>query len=126
MEPLLHLFRPLRWMGSSRKDYRAFPPRVQEQFGFELFVAQTGQRPPSAKPLKGLGPGTSELVDDYVGDTYRVVYTTRLTAAVYVLHAFKKKAKRGIKTPQADIELIRRRLRYAEAYDAGPAEETER
>ena len=36
-------------------------------------------------------------------------------AAVYVLHAFKKKSKSGIKTPQTDIELIKRRLTDAEA-----------
>jgi phage-related protein len=64
--------------------------------------------------MRGLGSGTVELVGDFAGDTYRVVYTVRFAAAVYVLHAFKKKAKRGSKTPQSDIDLIRRRLRDAE------------
>jgi phage-related protein len=77
-------------------------------------VAQTGQHPPSAKPLKGLGGGTVELVEDFDGDTYRAVYTVRFSEAVYVLHAFKKKSKRGIKTPQRDIDLIVRRLKDAE------------
>jgi phage-related protein len=67
--------RPLLWVASSKRDYLRFPPRVQDQFGFELFLAQTGQHPPSAKPLKGLGSGTVELVDDFDGDTYRAVYT---------------------------------------------------
>jgi phage-related protein len=83
--------------------------------GFELFLAQTGQHPPSAKPLRGFGGGTVELIEDFAGDTYRAVYTVRFAAAVYVLHAFKKKSKRGIKTPQSDIDLIRRRLRDAES-----------
>jgi phage-related protein len=106
--------RPLLWVASSKRDYLRFPPRVQDNFGFELFLAQTGQHPPSAKPLRGLESGTVELVDDFDGDTYRAVYTVHFRDAVYVLHAFKKKAKRGIKTPQSDIDLVKRRLRDAE------------
>ncbi len=86
---------------------------MQDGLGFELFLAQTGQHPPSAKPLKGLGGGTVELVEDFDGDTYRAVYTVRFAEAVYVLHAFKKKSKRGIATPKGDIGLIKRRLRDA-------------
>ena len=107
--------RPLRsllWVGSSKRDYRAFPARVQDGFGFELFLAQTGQHPPSAKPLKGLG-GTIELIGDFDGDAYRAVYAVRFGEAVYVLHAFKKKSRRGIATPKGDIDLIGRRLRDA-------------
>ena len=107
--------RPLRWIGSSFKDYRKFPDKVQDVFGYELFLAQTGQHPPSAKPLKGLAPGTVELIEDHDGDTYRAVYTVRFEAALYVLHSFRKKSKRGIVTPRSDIELIRRRLKDAEA-----------
>jgi phage-related protein len=106
--------RPLLWVASSKRDYGEFPSSVQDGFGFELYLAQTGQHPPSAKPLRGLGSGTSELVEDFGGDTYRTVYTVRFGEAIYVLHAFKKKSKRGIKTPQSDIDLIRRRLRDAE------------
>ena len=115
MQRLPHFSRPLRWVGSSRKDFRDFPPKVQDSFGFELFLAQTGQHPPSAKLLKGMGGGTVELIDDFDGDTYRAVYTVRLESAIYVLHAFKKKSKRGSKTPQSDSDLIRRRLKDAEA-----------
>jgi len=106
--------RPLRWIGSSRKDYREFPAQVQDRFGFGLFLAQTGQHPPSAKPMKGFGSGVVELSDDHDGDTYRAVYAVRFKTAIYVLHAFKKKSKRGIATPQAEVELVRRRLRDAE------------
>lgn len=115
MERLPHPARPLRWVSSSQKDYREFPPKVQDSFGFELFLAQTGQHPPSAKLLKGMGSGVVELVDDFDGDTYRAVYTVRFASAVYVLHAFKKKSKQGIKTPQGDIELIKQRLKDAQA-----------
>jgi phage-related protein len=114
MTKVLRSIRPLLWIASSKRDYSEFPARVQDDFGFELFLAQTGQHPPSAKPLRGLGSGTVELVDDFDGDTYRAVYTVRFGDAVYVLHAFKKKSKRGIKTPQGDIELVKRRLKNAE------------
>lgn len=105
--------RPLLWVASSKRDYGAFPPRVQDTLGFELFLAQTGQHPPSAKPLKGIGSGVVELIKDFDGDTYRTVYTVHLREAVYVLHAFKKKSKRAIATPQSDIDLIKRRLKDA-------------
>lgn len=105
--------RPLLWVASSKRDYDQFPARVQETLGFELFLAQSGQHPPSAKLLRGLGSGTVELIEDFAGDTYRAVYTVRFSAAVYVLHAFKKKSKQGRKTPQSDVDLIKRRLTEA-------------
>jgi phage-related protein len=107
--------RPLLWIGSSRRDYQDFPGEVQDAFGFALYLAQVGLYPPAAKLLKGFGSGTVELVEDFDGDTYRAVYTVRFAECVYVLHAFKKKSKQGIKTPQSDLDLIRRRLRDAEA-----------
>jgi phage-related protein len=115
MRGLAKPIRPLLWIGSSRQDYAEFPPQVQEDCGFALFLAQTGQHPPSAKPMKGLGGGTVELVESFDGDSYRTVYTVRFRRAVYVLHAFKKKSKQGIKTPQLEVDLIRRRLRDAES-----------
>ncbi len=108
------LERPLLWVASSKRDYKELPSRVQDGFGFELFLVQTGQHPPSAKPLKGLGSGTLEPIENFDGDTYRAVYSVRFKEAVYDLHAFKKKSKRGSETPQADIELIGRRLKAAE------------
>ncbi len=60
-----------------------------------------------------------EVVDRYDGDTYRAVYTVKFSGVVYVLHAFQKKAKKGIATPKADIDLIKSRLKLAkEHYDA--------
>jgi phage-related protein len=74
--------RPLFWLASSRKDYAEFPAAVQAEFGFELFLAQTGQYPPSAKTLKGMGSGIIELISDHGGDTFRTVYTARFERAV--------------------------------------------
>ncbi len=78
-----------------------------------------GLKAPYAKPLRGFGgAGVLEIVDDFDGDTFRAVYTVRFAAAVYVLHAFQKKSKRGIATPKATLDLIERRLkRAAEDYE---------
>jgi phage-related protein len=105
-------------MASSLEDLREFPNDVQDQFGYELFLAQTGEHPPSAKPFRGVGSGVIELIENHDGDTYRAVYTVRLATGVYVLHTFKKKAKQGIKTPLRDVELIKKRLKVAEEHDA--------
>lgn len=101
----------LYWEGSSRKDFKEFPVPVQKDMGVALFVVQLGETPESAKPWKGLGPGVYELVDDYRGDAFRAVYTVRIGDAVHVLHAFQKKSKSGIATPQPDVELIEKRLK---------------
>lgn len=102
------------WMGSTREDLRDFPEAVKDIMGFALYLAQTGGKHPAAKPLKGFsGAGVLEIVEDHHGDTYRAVYTVRLADAIYVLHAFQKKSKSGIATPQREIELIRQRLQRA-------------
>ena len=54
-------------------------------------------------------------MDDYDGDAYRAVYTVRFAGAVYMLHAFQKKSKRGIQTPKQEMDLIKRRLATAQA-----------
>ena len=83
------------------------------RIGFALGVVQFGGRPPSAKPWKGLGPGVLEIVEDEAAGTWRAVYTVRFEKAVYVLHAFQKKSKRGIATPKSELDLIEQRLKRA-------------
>lgn len=104
----------VEWVGSSRKDLRDFPDDVRRFMGQALFEAQLGGKHPAAKPLRGFhGAGVLEIVDDFDGNTYRAVYTVRFASAIFVLHAFQKKAKKGIATPKHDVELIQRRLRDA-------------
>lgn len=106
---------PLTWVGSSKRDYIRFPDQVQDDMGYALFVAQMGERPRNAKPLKGFkGAGVLEIVENYDGDTFRAVYTVRFAQRLYVLHAFQKKSKRGIETPKSEIRLVEQRLRAAE------------
>lgn len=120
--------KPVRWVGSSRDDLRGFPQKVRNRVGGALWEAQLGRRALFAKPLRGFGgAGVLELVDDFDGNTYRVVYTVRFAGLVYVLHAFQKKAKRGIATPKRDIDLIQQRLKRAkEDYEQWPSEQQSR
>jgi phage-related protein len=107
--------KPVRWVGGSKEDLSAFPAEVRQRVGGALWEAQIGGKAPYAKPLKGFGgAGVLEIVDDFDGDTFRAVYTVRFAKAVYVLHAFQKKSKRGLATPKAELNLIDRRLRRAE------------
>jgi phage-related protein len=106
--------KPLDWIGSSKKDFLAFPDPVKDEMGNALGLAQFGGKHPSAKPWKGQGPGVFELVEDFRGDTYRAVYTVRFKKIVYVLHAFQKKSPKGIGTAQTDIDLVTRRLKLAQ------------
>jgi len=102
------------WIASAREDLRRFPEAVRQSMGYALYLAQTGDKHSSVKPLKGFGSaGVLEIVEDHEGDTYRAVYTVRFKNAIYVLHAFQKKSKRGIETPKPDTDTIRRRLKLA-------------
>ena len=105
--------RSLVWVGSSLKDLTSFPEAVKKDIGFALHLAQAGEKSINAKPFKGIGSGVYEVVDDHNSDTYRAVYVVNLGDRVYVLHAFQKKSKKGIKTPQNEIDMIERRYRLA-------------
>ncbi len=103
-------------MGSSKKDLLALPNEVVDVFGYGLHLAQMGLKHPDAKPLSGFGSaGVLEIVEDWRGDTYRAVYTVRIRSAIYVLHVFQKKSRQGVATPKGDVQLIRERLKMAEA-----------
>ena len=107
--------KPLKWVGSSRKDLKAFPKTVRRDIGQALYAAQCGEEYPSVKALKGFG-GRSvlEIISTDDTNTFRAVYTVRFREAIYVLHAFQKKSKKGIATPKPDIEIIHRRLSEVE------------
>lgn len=104
----------LRWVGSSQKDFKKFPDDVHAEMGFSLHLAQEGKSVPGSKPLKGNLSGTVELLDNHDSDTYRAIYTTKIGDVVYVLHAFKKKSKKGAETPKKEIDLIVSRLKTAQ------------
>jgi phage-related protein len=109
--------KPVIWLGDTLAALRACPHEAQDEVGYALYLAQIGAKYDRAKPLKGLGAGVLEVIADHRGDTYRAVYTVRFAERVYVLHVFQKKSKRGIATPQSEIELVRQRLKRAAELD---------
>ena len=116
--------KPLEWIGSSHKDLMALPSDVRRFFGYALSLAQAGDQHDAAKVLKGFGgAGVLEVVEGDVGGTYRAVYTVKFEAAVFVLHCFQKKSKRGIATPKEDMDIIRAKLKVAEAIAKGLRDE---
>lgn len=107
------------FLGSSDTEIRKFPREVKEEVGFALYLAQMGEKAVNAVPLTGFGNSkVPEIIVDHMGDTFRAVYTVRFEEAVYVLHAFKKKSPRASETPQRDMNLIKSRLKAAEAHYA--------
>ncbi len=109
------VIKPLVWISSSKRDLLEFPSATIRDVGHALYLAQCGEKPPNAKPLKGFGGASVlEIVLSEDRVAYRAVYTVRFEDAVYVLHCFEKKSKSGIATAQKDIDLIENRLAAAE------------
>ena len=106
----------LLWIASSLEDLKEFPGEIQDEMGHALYLAQMGDRHNHAKTLHGLG--SSKIIEIRENDrsgTYRVMYTVEIESFVFVLHAFQKKSKSGIATPKQEMDLIKRRLKDAEA-----------
>jgi len=105
----------LIWVSSSYKDLVAFPHGVIDTMGYALHLAQSGELYKNTKILKGFrGAGVIEIVDTHSSGTYRVMYTVIFPEVVFVLHAFQKKSKEGIKTPKKEMDLVDMRLKQAE------------
>ena len=104
-------------MGATLEEVRDFPIEVRQEIGFSLHLAQEGRKAVNVTPLVGFGGASVlEVISNGDGGTYRAVYTIRFSDAVYVLHAFQKKSKRGIATPKKEINLIKERLKAAEQH----------
>ena len=103
--------RPVSWIKGARKDFESFPQPVQLEALRALTIAAEGRKADSVKPLKGFEGGVMEIVLKHRGDAFRVVYAVQIGADIWVIHAFQKKSKTGIKTPQPDIDLVRERLK---------------
>ena len=103
--------RAISWVRAAKKDFLGFPPPVRDQGLDALTLASLGETPGIAKPLKGFGAGVFELRISHRRVAFRVVYAVKLGPDLWVLHAFRKKSKTGIKTPRAELDLIRERLK---------------
>ena len=106
--------KPIKWVGSAKRDLDAMPEDVKDVFGHAIDLAQAGGKHQDAKVMTGFGSaGVLEVVEDHRGDTFRAVYTVKFPGWVYVLHCFKKKSRSGIKTAKEDLDLIHARLKAA-------------
>lgn len=93
------------WVGSARRDVRAFPKDARRLAGVQLRLVQQGLDPFDWKPMLTIGAGVREI-RIYTGLEHRVCYVAKFGEAVYVLHAFEKRTR---KTSQHDVALAKRR-----------------
>jgi phage-related protein len=107
--------RPISWINAARKAFEKFPAEAQERMLQALDLAAQGQIAGIAKPMKGLGSGIYEIALRYRTDAYRVVYAVQFAGQLWVIHAFQKKARKGIATGEPDIRLIKDRIRRVKA-----------
>ena len=102
--------RPIGWIKAARKVFDTFPEAVRDRATAALTIAAEGGKADIAKPLKGLGPGVFQIAIRHRTDAWRVVSVTELAGRLWVVHAFRKKSKIGIRTPKPEIDLIAARL----------------
>jgi phage-related protein len=99
--------KPLTWLGTARRDVRAFPADARRRCGFQLRKVQHGLDPDDSKPMTPIGPGVREI-RIRTELAHCVFYVATFEEAVYVLHAFEKRTP---KTAINDIQLARDRYR---------------
>lgn len=103
--------RAVSWIRAARKDFQEFPEKARWQILTALEIAAAGRKADIAKPLKGVGSGVFEIALKYRRDAWRTVYAVELDDDIWVIHAFQKKSKSGIKTPKKEIDKVRDRLK---------------
>jgi len=103
--------RPISWLKAARKAFGAFPKGARNEILRALTTAAEGGKLDTAKRLRGFGSGVFEVALKYRTDAYRTVYALQLGDDVWVLHAFQKKTKQGIKTPKKELDVIRERIK---------------
>jgi phage-related protein len=74
-------------------------------------VAAEGGKSDKAKPFKGVDGGVFEIALRHRGDAFRLIYALQVDADIWIIDAFQKKSKTGIKTPRKEVDLIRNRLK---------------
>jgi len=104
-------FRRVSWIKQAKKDFLKFPEAVRHQIETALMMARCGEKADSVKPLAIFGSGVFEIALPYRGDAFRAVYAVKIDQYIWVIHAFQKKSKKGIKTPKQDYDLIKTRIK---------------
>ena len=102
----------IAWEGDSREVLKDFPEAVKQNFGFELWHLQLGERPSDYRPLPSIGAGIFEMRDQDERAWYRVVYLSRINDVIHVLHCFEKKSR---EMSRRDFEKAKQRLKAVKA-----------
>jgi phage-related protein len=103
--------RPISWLKAARKDFEEFPKDVQSDMFDALTIAAEGGKSDKSKPFKGVDGGVFEIALKHRGDAFRTLYAIKIGVDIWVIHAFQKKSKSGIKTPQMEVDIIHERLK---------------
>ena len=103
--------KPISWIKAARKNFEEFPQEVKIDMLDALTIAAEGGKSDKAKPFKGIEGGVFEIALKYRGDAFRTLYAVKIGTDIWVIHAFQKKSKSGIKTPQNEVDIIHERLK---------------
>jgi phage-related protein len=115
--------KPVIWVGQSRRELKALPRPVQRVLGLALWTLQCRRTVAGASPMRGTRlRGVLEVREDFLGRKFRMMVAAQLGASVWVLCAYEKKARRGIRTPASLIARVERRLAEARIIHAGGSE----
>jgi phage-related protein len=60
---------------------------------------------------QGFDAGVYEIAVAHRSDAFRAIHVLKIGPDIWVIHAFQKKSKQGIKTPRHEIDLIRNRIK---------------
>ena len=100
--------RPVVFLGTALADLKAFPLTARRRAGYQIDRIQAGLEPDDWKPMASVGPGVQEIRIRDAEGAFRVVYVAKFSAAIFVLHCFRKATQ---KTAQTDIVLAARRYK---------------
>lgn len=104
--------RIISWVRAAQKEFDTFPLESKQKIVRALRIASEGEKADVAKPMKGLGSGVFEIAFRHNTNAYRVVYAVQIGEDLWVIHAFQKKAKKGLATPKKEIDLIKDRIKW--------------
>jgi len=107
----MQVTRPISWLKGARKEFETFPDTVQQRMRRALTVAAGGAKDDLAKPFKGVEGGVLEIAMKHAGNAFRAIYAVQIGTDLWVVDAFQKKSKSGIKAPQMDVDRIKERIK---------------
>ncbi|HLA63105.1 MAG TPA: type II toxin-antitoxin system RelE/ParE family toxin [Rhodothermales bacterium] len=99
----------VEFLADSRDTLSKFPDAARADTGFALYRVQIGKMPRRYSPRTNVGAGALAIKVDNEAGTFRTIYVAKFPEAVYVLHAFQKKSRKGDEDPKEHVEIAKRR-----------------